>query len=269
MVEPKKQNGLSVKDLTVSLNNQNFLLQGISHHFTQGAMTVILGPNGVGKSSLLQCLANIHKTSNAVFLNEQPVTSLAASHQLAQQLAYLPQQSQLSFPLQVSEVIDMGFMPHALNLADKQAFLQQASAIGRIANLLDRNYTQLSGGEQARVQLARVVAQVLPALADNKQQTTVLLLDEPVAALDIAIQHKVLESLKALCEQGLTLVVVLHDINLAMRYADEVIMLKSGQLWQAGDPLDVINEAAIEAIYGVKSQFICVPCLEQPVIIFN
>jgi iron complex transport system ATP-binding protein len=215
-----------------------------------GEVFVILGANGAGKSTLLRLLAGeMRPNAGRVFLAGRPVTDWPAG-ELARLRAVLPQASALGFPLRVHEVVGLGRLPHAghaSRAADAQA-LSAAMEQAGVTALADRAYQTLSGGEQQRVQLARVLAQ----LHGRRAAETALFLDEPTAALDLPHQHAVLEAARRRARAGGAVVVVLHDLTLAARYAGRVLLLRNGCEVAQGPPEGALDEALVSAAYGVR-----------------
>jgi iron complex transport system ATP-binding protein len=168
--------------------------------------------------------------------------------ELARRRAVLTQDNSLSFPFRVREVLEMGRSPWARTprLDDDDRALADAASRADIAHLLDRRFTELSGGERARVSLARVLA----------QDTAVVLLDEPTAALDLRHQEDVLGVARELAAAGRAVVIVLHDLSLAGAVADRVALLAEGRLVAIGSPKQVLTAAAVSRVYGVDVEVI-------------
>jgi iron complex transport system ATP-binding protein len=225
-----------------------------------GEVFVILGANGAGKSTLLRLLAGeMRPNAGRVFLAGRPVTDWPAG-ELARVRAVLPQASALRFPLRVHEVVRLGRSPHA-GLASRAADAEALSAAMEHAGvraLADRAYQTLSGGEQQRVQLARVLAQ----LHGRRAREAALLLDEPTAALDLPHQHAVPEAAQRRARAGGAVVVVLHDLTLAARYANDVLLLREGCALAHGPPESVLDEPRISAAFGVRVRAISDPASE-------
>ncbi len=215
-----------------------------------GQVHALLGPNGAGKSTLMGCLAGLdRRTCAQVYLGPHPLSQWDAMD-LARHRGLLSQEHQVPFDFSVRDIVQMGRYPHAdcphpheASLVDD--CLQRTGA----HHLLDRLYDQLSGGEKARVQLARVLAQITAHPGDTTPRW--LLLDEPTAALDLAHQHSVMRLLRELAARGLGVVVVLHDINLANTYADQVVVLHEGRVAACGRCEDVLEPTLIRRIWGV------------------
>ena len=240
---------LSATDLTVHHGRRCTLaIQHLS--LRHGQVHALLGPNGAGKSTLMGCLAGLdRRVSSQVHLGPRALSHWDAMD-LARHRGLLSQEHQVPFDFSVRDIVQMGRYPHAdcphpheAELVDD--CLQRTGA----HHLLDRLYDQLSGGEKARVQLARVLAQITAHPDDTTPRW--LLLDEPTAALDLAHQHGVMRLLRELAARGLGVVVVLHDINLANTYADQVVVLKDGRITALGRCDDVLQPTLIQRVWGV------------------
>jgi iron complex transport system ATP-binding protein len=188
----------------------------------------------------------------------------------AQQRAILCQQNVLNFPLSVLEVALLGRYPHTTSPEQNLRIAQQALARMDLIHQQQQNYQILSGGEQQRAQLARVLAQILPiepeSLADTPRY---LLLDEPTQGLDLAHQQSLLNQLKTLTKQGIGILAVLHDLNLAAAYGDRLILLNQGQVYQCGTPWQVLTEQHIQWAYGCSVLIKRHPGQDTPWVITN
>lgn len=239
---------LFARDLCVRVGGSK-LLQGVHFNLAPGEVGAILGPNGAGKSTLLSVLAGLRApTEGAVWLNGRSVrpAELAA---FAAVRAVLPQDTQVAFDFRVSDVVALGRYPHRLKPSkDEAAIVAAAMALTDVLALAERTVSGLSGGERARVQLARVLAQIWEA-ADAPRW---LMVDEPTAALDLHHQHQTLRTLKRWAKQSsVGVVAVLHDLNLALRYVDQVWVLDKGQLLAQGPPDQVLTPALVQRIWRV------------------
>ena len=242
---------LSLKDLNFHYSSlAQPTLQKISLEIEAGQMTVILGPNGSGKTTLLKLLLGLLRPQKGqILLDGCPLEEMSARER-AQKMAYLPQNSPARHQIAVSEVIKMGRYPWRSRFSawtgrDQGAY-ERAVILAGVEALLKRNYLQLSGGERQRVLLARAIC----------QETPWLLLDEASANLDLAHQIEIFNVLKTLQEEGLSIVAVLHDINLAARYGQESIFLKDGQLMQKTDPSDPFAAADLSRLYNLNLQWL-------------
>ena len=231
------------------------LLEGLSATLRPGRFTAILGPNGAGKSTLLSLLsAQRRPDAGQVLLDGQPLHAFTA-HDLALRRAVMPQESAVAFDFTVREVAELGRYPHRKQPdADEGAIVTQALEATGVAVLAPRIFNTLSGGEKARTHLARALAQVWKPLAGGAARW--LLLDEPTAALDLAHQHQSLRLLRHWAHtQGGGVVAVLHDLNHALRYADDVLLLARGEPARLGPAAEVLTADCIERIWGVA----CMP----------
>lgn len=219
------------------------VLSGVSLDVSYGEVLALVGPNGAGKSTLLGALSgDLPLAVGAIELAGREVARWSVSD-LSRQRAVLLQANQVSFPFSVREVVEMGRNPWKRHpeAEDDEAAIADAVGLADIGHLLDRAFTALSGGERARVSLARVLA----------QRTPIVLLDEPTAALDLRHQEDVMAIARALAGQGRAVVVVLHDLSLAAAWADRIAMLHEGRLVALGAPADVLTSDQVGAVYGV------------------
>lgn len=244
--------GLCARGVGVRVGTST-LLQGVDLQLAPGEVGAILGPNGAGKSTLLSVLAGLRAPdSGSVTLNGQAV-SPAQVHRLARHRAVLPQESAVAFDFRVQEVVELGRYPHHLRPSPHEAAIVQAAmqATG-VAHMAQRPIASLSGGERARAQLARVMAQIWAPSADGAPRW--LLLDEPTAALDLRHQHDTLSTVQRWArEQSVGVLAVLHDPNLALRYADRVWVLDGGALRASGHPARVLRPALVQRVWQVRA----------------
>jgi iron complex transport system ATP-binding protein len=219
------------------------ILRGVSLEINPGELLALVGPNGAGKSTLLSVLSgDVAPTTGVVTLNDTSISSFKHL-QLAQHRSVLTQENQVSFPFTVQQVVEMGRAPWARTPQgdDDESAVASALTATDTTHLVERHYTQLSGGEKARVSLARVLA----------QSTDVVFLDEPTAALDLSHQEDVMRTAAALASAGKTVVVVVHDLSLAAAYADRVAVIAAGSLDSVGTPTEVLTAERVSRIYGL------------------
>lgn len=250
---------LEASDVSYRAGSVN-LLHAMSMKLKAGEVTAILGPNGAGKSTLLSLLSGQRMSGGAgrVSVNDRRMTDYSAA-ELARFRAVLPQDIAVAFDYTVQDIVELGRFPHSRKpSADETGIVQAAMRATRVQAFAHRIIHTLSGGERARAQLARVLAQIWePTVEKNSpyKSTRWLLLDEPTAALDLSHQHDVLRLVRQWAkERGVGVVAVLHDVNLALRYADSVVVLKNGALVCHGAPADALNAATVSEVYNVKVQ---------------
>jgi iron complex transport system ATP-binding protein len=231
------------------------LLQGASAQFMAGQVTAVLGPNGAGKSTLMSLLTGQRQpASGQVCLGGRPLAAYAPS-ELARIRASVAQETQVAFEFTVREVVELGRYPHRRHPSRSDADIPlQAMQVTAVEHLQHRVLNTLSGGEKARVHLARALAQVWEPVTDISGATPArwLLLDEPTAALDLQHQHRVLQLVRAWATaQGVGVVAVLHDLNLALRYSDRCVVLQGGRVVGSGATADVLTPSCIEKVWSV------------------
>ncbi|WP_372459850.1 heme ABC transporter ATP-binding protein [Streptomyces anatolicus] len=234
------------------------VLAGVSVAARAGEVLALVGPNGAGKSTLLAALAaDLPADAGVVRVGGRPAADWSAP-ELALRRAVLPQSAALSFPFTVEDVVRMGRAPWAGTLAadDDDRVVREAMAATEVGGFAGRPFSALSGGERARVALARVLAQRAP----------LLLLDEPTAALDLRHQELVLRICRERAAAGDAVVVVLHDLGLAAAYADRVAVLRGGALAAEGAPGDVFEEGLLSEVYRQPVEVFPHPRTGAPVI---
>ncbi len=221
------------------------ILNDVSINVAPGQWIGILGPNGAGKSTLLRIMAGVLPASAGVVVFDGRALAHWSGRDRARQLAFLPQRTDLSFPFPVREVVALGRSPYLERWqregAADEEIIEQAMRLTEVSQLAARNVLTLSGGEFQRVMLARALA----------QQPAFLLLDEPTTSLDMRHQFAVVDILTALVRRGVTVVSVLHDLNLAASACASVVLLQAGQVYAAGTPRAVLTVDAIRAVYEV------------------
>ncbi|GGP20423.1 heme ABC transporter ATP-binding protein [Silvimonas iriomotensis] len=235
------------------------VIDQLSLSVATGEVLGVLGANGAGKSSLLAAVAgDLPPGSGSIRLAGQPLPRLR-QRQLARQRALLPQTSALEFDLPVPEVVAMGAYPFdELTATVIEQLVADALMRADAADLAGRHYAGLSGGEQQRVQFARVLLQTLAAC--QVSGSAVLLLDEPTASLDPRHQHGLLAAVRALAaEHPIAVLTVLHDVNLAARWCDRLLLLKQGQQVAQGTPGEVLQAETLHSVYDMSARVLADP----------
>lgn len=223
------------------------VLSDIEFAVEAGEILSIVGPNGSGKSTLLRCINRILKArQNTVLIDGKDINKLNLK-ELSKIMGYVPQASACAFPFTVFDVVLMGRKPYihwSLSERDYEIVAETLAFLG-IKELAMRHFNELSGGEQQKVIIARALA----------QEPQVLLLDEPTSSLDIKHQLEILLMLKCLAQsKHCSVIMAIHDLNLASRFSDRILMLKKGSIFAAGTPEMVLTEENIAAVYGVKAR---------------
>ena len=249
----------------ISLHLSGFdLLRNISLEVEAGKVTAIVGPNGAGKSSLLKVLTgDMAPTRGQVQLNHRALAQWPLLHR-AQILAVLPQHSRLNFPFTASEVVALGRIPHQTGVIKDTEIVAQALDLVDASYLQKRLYTQMSGGEKQRVQLARVLAQIWQP-SDHGEQF--LILDEPTSAFDLSHQKLTLDIVRQLANRGVGVVMVVHDLNLAARCADNLVVFNGGVIAAQGQPEQVLTESLIKVVFDVEAIIGQHPQTNRPLVI--
>jgi iron complex transport system ATP-binding protein len=227
------------------------VIDSIDLAFESGSFSIIIGPNGAGKSTLLRLLCGeLSPTQGDVLFDRQPLRTMQAWH-LAHRRAVMSQSSDLSFPFTVVEVAALGVegIGRGLSRGDRQRMAFEALKLADVGHLARRSYQTLSGGERQRVHFARVLAQLEAGRTLETRQ--VLFLDEPIANLDLKHQIALLHTAKGLARNGLAVVAVLHDLQLATSLCDKLILLHDGRLIAQGTPEQVLTPASILDVFGV------------------
>lgn len=241
---------MEIKEVVVSHDGTIRHLQGVSTIIPKGKVTTIIGPNGCGKSTLLGVMSrNNQPLSGQARLENRDLVEYKPK-EFAKKFAIVYQQNDIPNDLTVEKLVMYGRMPYGSlfkkKTAEDDAALEWALACTNLLGKRENDLSALSGGERQRVWIAMALA----------QKSEMLCLDEPTTYLDIYYQLELLELVKELNEQhGLTIVMVLHDINQAIRYSDHIILMKAGNIMAEGAPRDVITQTMVKEVYGVDSFF--------------
>lgn len=256
---------LAAQNISLRLGGRP-VLQNVSLEVKPGELVAILGPNGAGKSTLLNVLSGEQAVdSGDVALGGKPLRSFAP-RDLARARALMPQKPSLSFPFKVRDVVEMGrdpFRRHGCPIENENA-VDWALGEADIRHLERRTYTQLSGGEQQRVQLARVLAQIWTPEATEQR---FLMLDEPTSSLDLSHQHGVLHLARSLAARATGIVAVVHDLNLAALYATRVVVIAHGKLVANGTPNEVLTAHMIASVFGLSAHLVPDPASGRRLIV--
>jgi iron complex transport system ATP-binding protein len=253
---------LRVTDLSVRLAG-NLIIDGAALELRPGELTLLIGPNGAGKTTLMRALAGLIPADGSIELQGRPLGSFS-SRDRARHIAYLPQGHVFHWPMNVAAVVALGRHPHAdgfapLSDADRAA-VGRAVAATAIEPWAARTVTTLSGGERARVALARALA----------TQAPILLADEPTMSLDPRHQLVVMELRARAAHEGGAVLAIVHDLMLAARFADRVVMMERGRLVAEGGPREVLTPERIAEVFAVEATITDsvvgpIPVLRRPI----
>lgn len=237
------------------------VIDGLDVEIPSGVVTTIIGPNGCGKSTLLRTLTRLLKPAGgAVVLDGEDIASLR-TRDVAKKLGLLPQAPVAPEGLTVSDLVARGRHPHQSWLrqwsSDDADIVRKALALTGVADLADRPVDSLSGGQRQRVWISMTLA----------QGSDLLLLDEPTTYLDLAHAIDVLDLVDDLHESGCTVVMVLHDLNLATRYSDNLVVMRDGSVLAQGHPRDVITAELLDEAFGLRAMVIDDPVGDRPLIV--
>jgi len=240
------KSAFTVENLSYAFGTRS-VLKKLSFSVPHSSVFIIIGPNGAGKTTLIKLLVGILKVQTGRIEILQESIDTYSQKRLAKVSAYVPQGLPAGFPFTVEETVLLGRAPHqkVLGLASQNDLdiAQQAMNFTQVAHLARRKLDQLSGGEQQRVLIARALC----------QQPRVILLDEPTASLDLSHQIRIMDLMEKLkTEKGLTVVMVSHDVNLAAMYADQLLLLKAGEIVCMGPVPEVLNFRTLEETYDCR-----------------
>ncbi|CAM5435430.1 ABC transporter ATP-binding protein OS=Streptomyces alboniger OX=132473 GN=CP975_07415 PE=4 SV=1 [Streptomyces alboniger] len=251
---------LAARDVTVGYGGR-VVIDGLDVTIPPGVITTIIGPNGCGKSTLLRTLTRLLRpTAGTVVLDGEDISRLK-TRTVAKKLGLLPQAPVAPEGLTVADLVARGRHPHQSWLrqwsSDDADVVEKALAMTGVADLADRPVDSLSGGQRQRVWISMTLA----------QGTDLLLLDEPTTYLDLAHAIDVLDLVDDLHESGRTVVMVLHDLNLATRYSDNLVVMREGSILAQGHPRDVITAELLEEAFGLRARVVDDPVGDRPLIV--
>ena len=237
--------------MKLKVNNVEFaynstpVLENISMELNRSEMLGIVGPNGTGKSTLIRCIDRILKPrQGSILLDEHDITNMNRM-EIAEKMGYVPQSTTRVFPASVIDTVLMGRRPH-LGWKSSEEDMDKVLKILELLGIVEfamRDFNEISGGQQQKVLIARALA----------QEADVLLLDEPTSNLDIKHQLEVMEIMTNVVKKnGISAVMAIHDLNLASRYTDRILMMNGGRIFAAGDPASVLTIENIKRAYGVE-----------------
>lgn len=238
---------IQVENLSFGYEDQKNILTDISMDISESEFVGIIGPNGAGKSTLIKLMAGLLQSGqDTITLNKKNILDYQPK-QLAQLLGYVPQKVEMPFTFTVQQVVEMGRFPYLQGLfhqdMDTEQEVNKAMQWMDLTGLRDRSFLTLSGGEQQRAIIASALA----------QQVKIMLLDEPTSALDLKHQQGIYRILKRLAdEEGKTIIIVTHDINLAAQFCKRLILVNKGKIVADGSPDQVLQFELIQQVYGVK-----------------
>lgn len=256
---------LSIESLSIKTKRNSTILDHVSLDVRAGEFVVVLGPNGAGKSSLLKAITgDMPFQQGRIQINDKPLDRWRAK-ELAAVRAVMPQKVVLEFPFLVSEVVAMGRSAYRDGIDDRH-IIHHCMDLMHTTHLKQRLYPSLSGGEQQRVQLARVLAQIWH---DSPEQTRYMLLDECTSALDPFYQHHIFHILAKLKQCDIGMIAVVHDLNLAAQYADKILLLKEGKTLAFGDKKDVLTAPLLAEAYNIDVELIAQKKVDWHYIVTN
>ena len=235
---------ISIQGLTFSYNSHK-ILDDLDVAVADSEVLSLVGPNGSGKTTLIKCIDRILKPKGSILLDGKEIESMSRQD-IAKLIGYVPQSSSTPLATTVFDTVLMGRRPHISWRVSDSDLDKVADVLERLhlEDLAMRDFAQLSGGQKQKVLIARALA----------QEPAVLLLDEPTSNLDMKHQLEVMETISSLVkEKRISAVMAIHDLNLAARFSDKLVMLKNGQVWAAGEPKSLLNEANICKVYGIEA----------------
>ena len=252
-------NAIEIKSLKVGYESK-IIIDDLSIGIKKGSITTIIGENGCGKSTLLKTIGRILKPMNGEILINGLNVHKTNTKEIAKIIGLLPQSPKAPNGLNVEEIVEYGRFPHKgknnkITVEDKK-IIESALEKTNLLNFKKANINNLSGGQRQRVWIAMVLA----------QETDIILLDEPTTYLDMAYQLEVLNLVKTLNEEkGVTVVMVLHDINQASRFSDELIMLRNGKIVAQGSPIETMNKENLKKVFNIDATLINLEECNTPV----
>ena len=243
---------ISARQLSITRNGRS-LVKSVDLNILPGEFTAIAGPNGAGKTSLLKAISGESSYEGSLEINGTPASKYSVAA-LSKVRAVLPQSSHMQFPFTVEQVVQLG---------GKRNKIDEVMNLTGVTSWAKRNYLTLSGGEQQRVQLARVLAQVW----EIKSYPRYVLLDEPTSSLDLAQQQLIFSLVKHACERNIGVLAIVHDLNQVVQFADQLYFLKDGSIVANGHPKKIFTKKIIEETFRCKVNVYHDPCTDCPYIV--
>lgn len=242
---------LKVSDLSVKKSKRH-LINGISFEAKQGTVTAIVGPNGAGKTTLFRAITGEIKSSEGIVMIEGQHREDWNKKELARKMSVMGQSSNIAFDFTVSELVNIGRAPHRGISTPKQdkSISNMAITLAGLDGFQNRLVPTLSGGERQRCFFAKATSQIMTSYEKMPGEGTIMFLDEPTSALDLPQQSRVMKAVKKIAQSGGCVVVILHDLNLASAFADQVIMMKNGEIYDKGDTVELLTADKISECYG-------------------
>lgn len=243
---------IAAKHLSITKGGRK-LLNGVNLEVRPGLFTAIAGPNGAGKTSLLKAISGESSYEGTLEINGTNADTFSVAD-LSKVRAVLPQSTHVQFPFTVQQVVQLG---------GKRGNIDEVMELTGITAWAKRNYLTLSGGEQQRVQLARVLAQVW----EIKSYPRYVLLDEPTSSLDLAQQQLIFSLVKHACERNIGVLAIVHDLNQVVQFSDKLYFLKNGSVVANGNPKEIFTKQIIEETFCCKVNVYHDPCTDCPYIV--
>ena len=228
-------------NLSVSIGGQE-IIKSLSASIQAGSITAIIGPNGSGKTTLLSALVGLRTITGKVMLGDDNIYAMPSTIR-AQKMGYLPQKNEVNWNISISNLVRLGAMPYNAKGKIANETIKNAMDMTNIAHLAERKAMDLSGGELSRALFARVLA------GDPEW----IMLDEPMAHLDLAHQLDMVDLLKSIKDNGKSIVIIVHDLHQAAQLADNIIIMKDGLIDSEGPTSKVLNSAMLERVFGIKA----------------
>lgn len=239
------------------------ILKNVEINIKPSEVTAVVGPNGAGKSSLLKVISNEQTNyTGHVAVNGASIKNYSAK-ELSRVRSVMAQHSSLQFAFSVRQVITLAIHGRDASTYENESVIDEVLDVTGMGDFADRNYLTLSGGEKQRVQLARVLAQVW----EETVYPRYILLDEPTSSMDIAQQQAMFGIVKNICSRNIGVLAIVHDLNLAVQFADKICMMRNGEVVESGDAYKVFTKANIEKTFCCKVNVYYDPCNNCPFII--